>query len=233
MNKVGTYGMYQQNLYDNTVQNKKEKEAGKTAKTNQTAAQPAKLSSRAEKLLKELKKTYSNMDFMVADYETDEEAAAYLSRGNKEYSVLIDTETLEEMAANQKSKEKYLGLLDEATGKLSDMKEQLSEEEGQEVTRLGISIGKDGSVSYFAELEKMSEKQRERIEKSKENKKEQTDKAEKAAKNQQEAAKAETSKRTRVTAKTAEELLEKIRNVDWEKVPELQAVSGSRFDLTI
>ncbi len=233
MNKVGSYGMYQQNLYDNTIQNKKEKEAGKTSRTNQTAAQPAKLSSRAEKLLQELKKTYSNMDFMVADYETDEEAAAYLSRGSKEYSVLIDTETLEEMAANQKSKEKYLGILDEATGKLSDLREQLSEEEGQEVARLGISIGKDGSVSYFAELEKMSEKQRERIEKSKEKKKEQSDQAEKTAKNRSETAKAEPYKRTRVTAQTAEELLEKIRKVDWEKVPELQAVNGSRLDLSI
>ena len=158
---------------------------------------------------------------------------AYLSRGSKEYSVLIDTETLEEMAANQKSKEKYLGILDEATGKLSDLREQLSEEEGQEVARLGISIGKDGSVSYFAELEKMSEKQRERIEKSKEKKKEQSDQAEKTAKNRSETAKAEPYKRTRVTAQTAEELLEKIRKVDWEKVPELQAVNGSRLDLSI
>ena len=34
----------------------------------------------------EIQKTYSNMDFMVADYESDEEAASYLSRSTKEYS---------------------------------------------------------------------------------------------------------------------------------------------------
>ena len=52
------------------------------------------------------------MDFIVADYESEEEASAYLSRGTKEYSVLIDPELLEEMAADGKTKEKqeiYIG----------------------------------------------------------------------------------------------------------------------------
>lgn len=228
MNKIGSYGMYQQNYYENTLQGKKEKEAAKTSKADKTGAGQVKLSSRAQKLLQELKRTYGNMDFMVADYESDEEAAEYLSRGNKEYSVLLDTETLEEMAADSKTKEKYLGLLDEATGKLTDLKKQLEEEgDGEEVASLGVSIGKDGEVSFFAELEKMSDKQRERIEKSKEAKQEE------AAKEKKASSAKEQTKRTRITAKTTEELLRKIRSVDWDKVPEPQSVSGNKFDFSI
>lgn len=233
MNKVGNYGIYQKNYYENKTQSKKDTETAKSAKAGQAqkAAQPA-LSERAEALLKELKKTYKNMDFMVADYEDDEEAAAYLARGTKEYSVLIDPETLEEMAADKKTKEKYLGLLDEATGKLSDLKEQLSDEEGKEVTHLGVSIGKDGSISYFAELEQLSAKQKERIEKSKEAKKEEEKKA--AKKEASDAGKVPAEpKRTRVTAKSVKELLEKIRNVDWDQVSEPKTVSGNRFDCSI
>lgn len=227
MNKIGSYGMLQQNYYENTLQGKKDKETAKSSKADKAGAGQVKLSSRAQKLLQELKRTYGNMDFMVADYESEEEASEYLSRGSKEYSVLIDTETLEEMAADSKSKEKYLGLLDDAAGKLTDLKKELEEEGGEEVSRLGVSIGKDGEVSFFAELEKMSDKQRERIEKSKEAKKEE------AAKEKKASAAKEQPKRTRVTARTAEELLKKIRSVDWNKVPEPQSVTGNRFDYSI
>lgn len=227
MNKVGSYGMYQQNYYENAVQGKKEKETAKSSKAEKADAGQVKLSSRAQKLLKELKRTYGNMDFIVADYKSDEEAAEYLSRGNKEYSVLMDTETLEEMAADSKSKEKYLGLLNEATGKLTDMKKQLEEEGNEEVARLGVSIDKDGEVSFFAELEKMSDKQRERIEKSKEAKQEAAAKEKKASEAKEQV------KRTRVTAKTTEELLQKIHSVDWNKIPAPQSVSGNKFDYSI
>ena len=166
MNKIGGYGMYQSHFYEKITQNKKAK-TEKEEKTNKNNS--VNLSKKAQNLLKELKKQYKNMDFIVADYATDEEAASYLSNGTKEYSVLIDPESLEEMASDTKTKEKYLSLIDEATENLSDVKDQLGKE-GEEVTRLGVSIGKGGEVSYFAELEKSSAKQRERIEKAQEEK---------------------------------------------------------------
>ena len=43
------------------------------------------------------------MDFMVAEYEGDDEAAEYLSRGTKDYSVLIEPELLEKMRIQKKN----------------------------------------------------------------------------------------------------------------------------------
>lgn len=117
--------------------------------------------------MQELKGKYGNMDFIIADYESDEEAQEYLSRGTKEYSVLIDPETLEAMASDSETKKKYIGIIDEATGKLDSMKEQLKGQDDT-VVRFGINVDKNGTVSYFAELEKMGERQRERIEQSRE-----------------------------------------------------------------
>ncbi len=216
MNKVNSYGAYQSSFYDSAVKNKKEQEKTKAAEKQEEirkTKQPE-LSSRAKKLLKELQKKYGNMDFMVGSYDTDEEAAAYLSRGTKEYSVLIDPEELEKMASDEETKKKYLGMLEEATGKLDQMKNQLGEHK-DEVTHMGVSIGKDGTMSFFADLEKVSEKQRERIEKKREEK-------------------ADSVKRTRVKATSTQELLKKIKQVDWSKIKEERAQeNGRRFDYSI
>ncbi len=161
---------------------------------------------------------------MVASFNSDEEAQSYLSRGTKEYSVLIDPEELEKMAADPDYKEKNLSIIEESTGKLKEIKDQLSDKE-DEVVNLGVSIGKDGTVSYFAELQKMSDKQREHIEDTKEAKREERAKA---AKEQE---KKDYGKRITVKANSVEELLDKIRNVDWDKVKEETA--GSRFDCSI
>ncbi len=216
MNKVNSYGAYQSSFYDSAVKNKKEQEKTKAAEKQEEirkTKQPE-LSSRAKKLLKELQKKYGNMDFMVGSYDTDEEAAAYLSRGTKEYSVLIDPEELEKMASDEETKKKYLGMLEEATGKLDQMKNQLGEHK-DEVTHMGVSIGKDGTMSFFADLEKVSEKQRERIEKKREEK-------------------ADSVKRTRVKATSTQELLKKIKQVDWSKIKEERVQeNGRRFDYSI
>ncbi|MDD6207423.1 MAG: DUF6033 family protein [Clostridiales bacterium] len=221
MNKIGEYGRYQNQYYENA--RLKQKETAKEQKTKETKTDKAvkkdsvELSEKAKDLLSELKKKYGNMDFIVADYNSDEEAASYLSRGTKEYSVLIDPDTLEEMAADQETKDKYIGLIDDATAKLSGIKDQLGDRK-EEVTRLGVSIGKDGTVSYFAELEKANEKQKERLEKSKEDKLNEK----------------KSEKKTRVTAGSVEELLEKIKSVDWEQIPEeKEEKAGSRIDFCI
>lgn len=230
MNRIDNFGTYQQNYYESSVQNRNGvKKTGQATGADKT--QTVELSRQAQDLLKELKSKYGNMDFMVAEYETDEEAAEYLSRGTKEYSVLMDPETLEEMAKDKDTKEKYLGLLDEATGKLSELKEELEDDEdGKEVTHIGVSIGKDGTLTYFAELEQMSEKQRERIEASKEKKQEEAKKADKAKQEELEKPK---PKRTQVKAGSIEELLEKIRSVDWDEVPATRETRGGRFDQSI
>lgn len=240
MNKVTGYNLYQNNYYDNSITKKNTSKtskthSSKTTNTKKTDNSNVQLSDRAKALLQELKRTYSNMDFMVADYESEEEAASYLSRGSKEYSVLIDPEELERMASDDTVKEQNLSLLDEAVGKLDEMKDQLGDKKG-DVVRMGVSIGKDGEVSYFAELEKAGERQREFIDKIREDKKEAA--AEAAAKSESRTHGRydyEHSKRTTLYASTAEELLDKIRNVDWDNIKEETSVPspGGRFDYTI
>ena len=175
MQKIGTYNEYQNSVYDRTAQAGRSTASTRTANKGTAAAakeeKAPELSKAAQNLLKDLKKKYRNMDFMVADYETEEEAAAYLSKGTSDYSALLTPEELEKMAADDSVKEKNLKILDEAVTKLDDMKNQLGES-GKDVTRVGMTFGKDGEVSYFAELEKDSAKQRERIEKRREDNRE-------------------------------------------------------------
>ena len=246
MNKIDGYNVYQQ--YDNVMRNKlnnetvaksKPDKAKEADKANKTESAYANLSDAAKKLLEELKEKYSNMDFMVANYSSEEEAQAMLSRGTKEYSVLIEPELLEKMAADEATKEKYLGIIDEATGNIKSMREQLSDDETKEVKSIGMSIDANGKVTYFATLEKMNDRQRERIEKAREEKKE--EKAE-AAKKEAEAKKLEKAdnpykeprKVTTLKADTTEELLELIRNLNWDEVKaEQQVNAGMRFDYTV
>ena len=181
--------------------------------------------------MKELQKKYGDMDFFVADYSSDAEAQSYLSRGMKAYSVLIDPETLEAMAADEDTKNEYISQIDAARTNLNGMKEQL-EETGEEVTRVGVTFDKDGNVSYFAEVEKISEKYKEHIEKGIEKKKE--EKAEAARKEEAVANSPGKVKKTTVYADSVDELLKKIREVDWDKIQEEDVkANGGFFDLSI
>lgn len=216
MNGISSYGAFLGNNYNNTIQNKK---TNTVKQAQETKDKDIKLSDKAKNLLNELRKTYGDVDFIVADYETDEEADAYLSRGTNEFSVLIDPEELEKMANDDELKKKNLGIIDEAKEKLSGMKEQLGDKK-DEVTRFGVSIDKDGKVSFFAELETLSEKQKERIEASKEE--------------NGGYIRGSRVKKTRVSASSAEGLLEKINNVDWSKIKEERLEENkSRMDFSI
>lgn len=216
MNGISGLGVYEKNYYDSQVQNKKTNSTKKT----QSKDKEVNLSDRAKELLKELKKTYGDIDFIVASYNSDEEADSYLANGTKEFSVLIDPEELEKMASDDNVKKKNLGIIEEAREKLSDMKENLGDKK-DDVKRLGVSIDKNGTITYFADLEKMSEKQRERIEKAREEKREYIG----AHSN---------VKRTRVNAPSAEELLEKIKGIDWSGIQgQRQELSGGRYSFSI
>ncbi len=243
MDKLSGYSVYQNSFYNNSVKNKngqnktpKTNSSEKTGKTGKTNKKPVQLSGNARALLQELKKTYSNMDFVVADYESEEDASSYLSRSTKEYSVLIDAEELERMASDGEVKKQNLSLLDEAVGKLDEIKDQTGGHK-DEVIRMGIAIGKNGEMSYFAELEKAGDRQKEFVDKIRESKKEAAGKAEaeKADFGQRHRYDYDRSKRTTVYASTAEELLDKISNVDWNSIKEETSLSvpGGHFSSSV
>lgn len=239
MNGIGSYNAMQKNLYSPAAQSRKTAKADdkKTDETKKTNSNSVQLSDKAKALLQEMKKTYSNADIYVAEYESDEEAAEYLSRGSKDYSILIDPEELERMANDEDVKKKNFALLDESLGKLNEMKEELKETGREdEVVTLGVNIGKDGQVSYFAELEKSGERTKEFVEKMREDKKEAAKEAEaeKAGKAQDKYS-YERSKRATVSASSVEDLLDKIKNFDWDTVKEETTIPmpGKNFDFTV
>lgn len=215
-------------------------------KTSEKNSSPV-LSDQAKALLQELKKTYGNMDFIVSDCDSEEETQSSLAKGTKEYTVLIDSEELERMAADEEVKAQNLALLDDAVSNLDALKEELKNtENGDSVIHLGVTIGKDGNVSYFAELERIGERQKEFTDALRE--KTQTEREEA----QQKTSKADTDsatssakstgqgsgkvRKTTVYASSVQELLENISGVDWDSIPEealLVQATGSRFDLSI
>lgn len=235
MNTIGNYGMYQNNLFDSAVNQSKAKKQEKTSKTGKSdGTKGVQLSEKAKQLLQKLKSMYGDTDFIIANYETEEEAASYLSRGTKAYSVLLEPEVLEQMAADEETEQKYIAMIDDARSQLENMSNQL-EEEGVDVKKLGVTIGEDGTLSFFAELERVGEQQKERLEQAKEKKQEEKKLEEKKQKHKmEEKALEEKRQQVRVQANSIEELLEKIKSIDWDKVPEkANEISGSVFDFTV
>ncbi len=231
MEKIEGYGSYSSSIYE---KNRTARDVN-TAKAADTKAKSGSgrvsLSRDAQKLLKELNKTYGNAEFMVADYKSDEEAASYLARGTGEYSVLLTPEELEKMAADRNYKAQNLKKLDDAVAKLADVKDQLGAK-GEDVKRLGVAID-DGEVSLFAELEKSGEKQRERIERQRESRREERAGDWKERLGKEDGYLREGVKRTVVFAPTADKLAEKIGQVDWSAVKEQYGSAGNHFDFTI
>lgn len=256
MAKIGGFGSYQ-NFMDQMISSKGkksvseeksvvsgyEKKSGKAGlsvqkkdKTGGTA-----LSEKAQKLLEELRETYKDTDFMIADVESDEEKQAIMSRGTKQYSVLMSSEDLEKMAADEETKNKYLQMIDDAKAQLGQVHEDLDDEllaRGERVSRIGVSFESDGTMKFFAELEKLSEKQKERIEKAKEEKEAaQKEEEQKVERKSEELTKWEEDQnlplaRTKVSAGSYEELLEKIRAVDWSQAETVKN-TGSRIDFSV
>lgn len=103
------------------------------------------------------------------------------------------TELLEKMAADEGVKEKYLGVIDDAKNKISEAREEIVRRDDDEnnggkssdIKSLGFSVKADGSLSFFAELEKSSVDQRKRIEQSREEKRAQKKEEEKKAKSKE------------------------------------------------
>lgn len=217
MNRVGSYDSYVNNYrsYETVSQSGTQRAASTREAAN---TKPVELSRGAKNLLKELQQKYGNMDFIVGDFESEEEAASYLDRGTKDYSVLMSVEELEEMAKDSSSKKEGMNKIESARNQLAYLQTQL-DESGENVKKLGVVFEKDGTTTLFASMEKVSEQQRERQEEAKRAEKSTADSTYKRA------------KRTTVKAATTEELLKKIRSVDWNSVEEkLVPSSGSKFD---
>lgn len=243
-------GNYQQatGYYNNTVNRKEKQQAGRMASTDKTSSagyvdksKESSLSAKAQDVLKMLREKYKNMDFMVADFENEDDAKSILSRGTKEYSVLMSGDELEKMASDEKYLQERMDGIDGAVRMSKEINQQFgyesafAKEEGAAVTRFGITLNDDGTTSFFAEMEKSNAKQWERIGQAREEKRAEKKAEDKKTENEmKEYLKMGSGvKRTTVSANSMDELINKIKNVNWDAVKEVQPENGGKYDFSI
>ena len=211
--------------------------AKKVGKNNDISAQnESKLSEKAQQLLEKLREKYGDYDFMIAN--TAEEFDSLSGSGSKEFSVMLTVDEIEKMASDEEYAESQMKAVENAVS----MALRISQEngyyrngesgEGQvgQINKLSITISDDGSMKIFAELEKLSEKQRERIENAKEEKaaEEKAEAKKPKFKNPYEKDSKAFVKRTTIEASSEEEFLEMLKGIDWDNVSE--SFSGDRFN---
>ncbi len=205
---------------------KPQKTQRKNENYGKTIGQP-KLSDEAKDYYAELKKKYSNMDFILVSKDMKDVAksqAGSYANPNK-MVVLIDEEKLERMATDEDFRKQYEGIIRNAASGLSQFKAQLGSS-ASAVKSYGMQIDDGGNASFFAVVDKSLAAQRERIQKKKEEAAE-----EKKANAKKEAKKAEEEKRAKnrsekieedentvtVSASSIEELIKKINDVFFEE----------------
>lgn len=169
---------------DNTTALSNYASAGKTSKANygSTIGSPE-LSDAAAKYYEELKKKYSDMDFVLVSEDKKESAQANADKYAKadRTVVLIDEAKIEKMAADENYRKKYEDIISGAKSQLNEMKTSLGSNESS-VKTFGIQVNDNGTASFFAVIDKSLAAQRKRIEKKAEEKKLAEEKAvEKAA----------------------------------------------------
>ena len=201
--------------YDRPKRVQSEKEQEYKALDADGIQEGVELSDAAKNLLAELKEKYGNMDIAVAEWSSDEEQDYYASLATKEYSVLINPELLEKMAADESVREQYESMLSGAGEKFDTLQEELGED-ADKIKSFRISIDQDGNVSYAVELLKemaenskaekkedtSAEKQQERIDEKRAERK----KAEKERQEKQETEKIEASSIEELIAAIKEQL---------------------------
>ena len=177
--------------------------AKKAGNYGKTIGQP-KLSDKAAKYYEQLKKKFSNMDFILVSADQKEAAKAQAASFANPYKtvVLIDEEKLERMAEDETFRAKYEGLIKSAASGLSQLKKTF--DSNSSVKGYGMQINDNGTASFFAVVDKSLAAQRERIQKKAAEKKED---AKKEAKRTEKEKQAEALEERRKAGKAADDLV--------------------------
>ncbi|MGN0588389.1 MAG: DUF6033 family protein, partial [Ruminiclostridium sp.] len=110
-----------------------------------------KISKAAQDYLKKLKDKYPDMDFIISDYSSDEEADSLLAKGKGKYNVLITPDLLERMAADESVAAEYEGKIEQSVQDIETVKEELGEDADM-IKSFNITVSSDGEVSIRAKL---------------------------------------------------------------------------------
>lgn len=199
---------------------KKTADARKTGNFGRTIGQP-KLSDKAAKYYEELKKKFSNMDFILVS--ADQKAAAQAQAGSYANPVrtvvLIDEDKLEKMAEDETFRAKYEGIIRGAAVQMSQLKKSVGA--NSSVKGFGMQVNDNGTASFFAVVDKSLAAQKDRIAKKSAEKKENAKKDAKKAEKKKQAEALEESRDSgktdgdyvTVTASSIDELMKKVDNV--------------------
>lgn len=193
---------------------KTQKKDTKTNRYGQTIGKPE-LSDKAAKYYEQLKKKYSNMNFVLVSEDQKENAkanaAGYANATNM--VVLIDEDKIERMAEDEDYRKQYEGIIANAASGLSSLANSIASS-GAQVKGFGMQVNDNGTSTFFAVLEKSSAAQKQRIEKKAQEKKTQKKADQKKAEKEEreEKLKKKEDDTITITASSAEELLEKIKD---------------------
>lgn len=245
---VKAYGVTSgMNFYETKVQQKKNTtDKVKNGLSTEKIAKSSedKLSSKAKAYLEELRKTYGDYDFIIADEGSDRKEL--INQSDKEFSVMFSSAELERMAYDEgyaaEQMRKVQAIVDMSNRIFEQFNIERSWEEGAPgdamLNKLAISINDDGTMTLFAEIEKFSEKKQSYLDKVLEKRNEQKGKEEKLEEKAEEKKinpykkEDEASiKKTVLKASSEEELIEKIQNINWDKV--YGETLGAKFDFSI
>ena len=202
------------------LQNQRMKVVGKADDGKDSLSAEDRLSDKAKDYLAKLREQYGDYDFIIADDVNDPKA---MDQATKQYSVILRGDELERMANDEDYAAEVMGKVESAIDMTKRIEEKGELGEGVQFKRISISFDDEGNMRLFAELEKMSEKQRERMEEAKEKRAEEKAEADKKAEKDKEAKEKEpplSVKHARVEATSEEELLEKLLGIDWDNIPE-------------
>lgn len=227
--------------------NKKSNVSGKTIGKPQ-------LSDKAAKYYEQLKKKYSNMDFILVS----EDQKAFAQANAAKYAnptrmvVLIDEDKIEKMAEDENYRKQYEGIIANSASGISQLAKSLAKK-NVSVKGYGMQVNSNGPATFFAVIDKSLAAQRKRIAQKAEDKKEAKKAEEKKAKKEEQQEKLETSRNkgsgksekasgdedlVTVTASSIEELMKKIDDIMFESMSDYALTEeeqkiGRSFDFSI
>ncbi len=229
------FGMDFLSLNNRVNQAEKKADKANTNPVKNTIGKPE-LSKEASSYYEKLKAKFGDAEFILVDDEQVKGAQEYASNvaTDKKAIVMISESELEEMAKNEDVRTKNENFISDAMAKMPGIMEEL-EEAGAEVKSYGMQFNDDGTVSYFAVLDKAAAAQKERMEAIR------ADKAE-AAKEAKRAEATEARKPARkedlttVTASSLDELIKKIKDTMYEAksdyvITDREKMVGQKFDM--
>lgn len=227
-------------------------ETKKVSVSGRTIGNPQ-LTEKAAKYYEELKKKFSNMDFILVSTDQKEYAKANASKyGNaSRMVVLIDEEKIERMAEDENYRKQYEAVISKAASGLSQLKQQLASR-GMNVKSCGIKVNDNGAASFFATMDKSFKAQRKKQQEKQAAKKAAKKAEEKKAQKEKQKERLEKSREDQKAdevddddgefvfeADSIDELLEKIENGDYTTfrndnvISEEEKQVGTNFDFKI